>query len=79
MFLTDEEIAELTGETTQTKQRNVLTRNGIGFVARSDGGIRVTWAVVNACMINKAAKQVAPDDVRADKAPNFEALFRKTG
>lgn len=77
MFLTPSEIEELTGETTPVKQRNVLTRNGIGFVLRSDKTIRVTWAVVNACLVAKATQTDVPSrEVRADKAPNFDALFR---
>lgn len=77
MFLTTVEIEDLTGETTPVKQRHVLTRNGIGFVLRSDGAIRVTWAVVNACLVAKAAQSDVPNrEVRADKAPNFDALLR---
>ena len=77
MFLTPSEIEELTGAKTQRVQRNVLRNNGTGFVERSDGKIRVTWAVVEACLVAKATqKEVKSKEVRADKAPNFGALFR---
>lgn len=77
MFLTQDELEDLTGAKTKVCQRNVLNNNGIGFVERSDGKIRVTWAVVNACLVAKAAQADVPNrEVRADKAPNFGALLR---
>ena len=75
MFLTTDEIEELTGAKTKLTQRNVLTRNGIGFVLRADGEIRVTWDVVNACLVAKAArKEVKSREVRAAKTRNAPAF-----
>ena len=52
-FLTDDELCELTGAKQVVKQKEVLTKNRIYFVERSDGKIKVCWHHVHHPMIDQ--------------------------
>lgn len=62
MFLTSEELVELTGHRTRKGQIAALTAQGIGFAVRRDGWPRTTWEAVNAALCGaKAELAVAPN------------------
>ncbi|EHG4045840.1 DUF4224 domain-containing protein [Salmonella enterica] len=46
-FLTNKELADATGSTQKSLQKEVLTQNGIYFIERRDGSIRTTWYHIN--------------------------------
>jgi len=50
-FLSDQEIEELTGAKQVSKQKEILTKNRIYFVERTDGKIKVCWHHVHNPMV----------------------------
>jgi len=52
-FLTDDELFELTGAKQVSKQKEILTKNRIYFVERTDGKIKVCWHHVHNPMVDK--------------------------
>ncbi|MBL4574838.1 MAG: DUF4224 domain-containing protein [Opitutaceae bacterium] len=57
-FLTKHELKELTGYSSSSKAKEVLTRQGIGFVTDAQGRIKTTPEAVNAALINTKETQV---------------------
>lgn len=52
-FLSDQEIEELTGAKQVNKQKEILTKNKIFFVERTDRKIKVCWYHVHNPMVEK--------------------------
>lgn len=65
LFLTTEELCELTGAKIKSKQIAVLRRNRIAFVERSNGTPVVTRATF---------MQPAPQQLAAKPAPKMDAI-----
>lgn len=70
MFLTPEEIAELTGRKVRKCQRSVLNHMGIEHKCRPDGSIVVLRSHVETCLGNVARS----DKLVKSKGPNWAAL-----
>lgn len=68
MFLTSDDIEELTGYKNHAKQISWLARNGIKFLISQDGTPRVLLSHINEIMTNNSK----PTRRRAE--PNFDAL-----
>lgn len=66
-FITPEEMIELTGYQSQSKQCKVLERAGIFFIKRPDGHPKTTWAHFNHPM-EKRLQIAAPEE------PDFGAM-----
>jgi hypothetical protein len=66
-FLTEAQVVELTGAAQAKKQKEVLSRNGIFFVTKMNGGITLTWGMVN--NPGRANKHSA-----FDAEPDFKAM-----
>jgi hypothetical protein len=64
VFLSAEQVADLTGRTQPAAQRRWLTRNGVRFFVRADGRPAVP------------ADQLQPPGTRRPAGPNLEALAR---
>lgn len=65
LFLTPDELHELTGAQKKSKQKEVLRKNRIAFVERSNG----TPVVMRAAFM-----QPAPQQVAAKPAPKMDAI-----
>tara|TARA_B100001063_G_scaffold244727_1_gene278342 strand:+ start:12519 stop:12725 length:207 start_codon:yes stop_codon:yes gene_type:complete len=52
-FLTELEIEDLTGAKQVSKQKEILSKNKIFFVERTDGKIKVCWHHVHNPMVEK--------------------------
>ncbi len=65
LFLTPDELHELTGAQKKSKQKEVLRKNRIAFVERSNG----TPVVMRAAFM-----QPAPQQVSAKPAPKMDAI-----
>lgn len=69
-ILTEQELTELTGYTTPSKQREVLLRNGIHFIEGKGGRIRTTSENIRYPLRALASQQHA----HADEGFNLEAI-----
>lgn len=65
-FLSEKDIEELTGAKQVSKQKEILTKNRIFFVERTDGKIKVCWHHVHNPMLNY--KTSVDDLIDWDKA-----------
>lgn len=63
-FLTQDELRELTGTDSATKQMRILSEHGINYVRGVNNHVAVTWHSVN--------NPVTPQTT--DSGPNFNAL-----
>ncbi|HGJ5883884.1 DUF4224 domain-containing protein [Arsenophonus sp.] len=67
MFITDEQMKELTGYQKPSKQCKVLEEAGIFFIKRPDGRPKTTWEHFN----NPSSKKF---DINFAEKPNFGAM-----
>ena len=63
-FLTQDELRELTGTDSATKQMRILSEHGINYVRGVNNHIAVTWHSVNNPLTSQAT----------DNEPDFNAL-----
>lgn len=69
-FLTDKELADATGSTHKSLQKEVLTQNGIYFIERRDGSIRTTWYHIN----HPVPRLLPPAGCQPVPGMNFDAI-----
>ncbi|EFO8355285.1 DUF4224 domain-containing protein [Salmonella enterica] len=69
-FLTDKELADATGSTQKSLQKEVLTQNGIYFIERRDGSIRTTWYHIN----HPVLRLLPPAGCQPIPGMNFDAI-----
>lgn len=55
-FLSEQELEELTGAKQVSKQKEILSKNKIFFVERTDGKIKVCWHHVHNPMVEKQSE-----------------------
>ncbi|AKW15008.1 DUF4224 domain-containing protein [Salmonella enterica] len=67
-LITDEEMIEITGAQTPSKQCHILRENGIAFVKRLDGRPRTTWFNLNHPLDTRHPQP------EKEEMPNFAAL-----
>lgn len=70
-FLTEEQVAKLTGKSRHSAQRRNLRARGIPHDVNGRGEILVLWSVVEAKMGIKRPTEAAPE-------PNWGAMYGKT-
>lgn len=68
VFLTEEEVRELTGSARKMEQSELLRRQGVRHFVRKDGRPMVTWYQVN----NPVTETLVSDN---NNAPDFGALI----
>lgn len=67
-LLTNEEIKELTGYSSPSRQCQKLKEFGVFFIIRRDGRPSTTWAHIESPMSSRVKEQ------RDNQEPNFEAI-----
>lgn len=71
-ILSQSELAELTGSKQSSRQKEVLSDHGIGYIVRYDGKISTTWEAIHSALNqSKTAAAMEPD------GPNLDFLRAK--